>query len=321
MNEIKRLQQLAGIITEIKVNNPLNYEKIFDECWGQALDEVGEFSGGNDFEDEEVENESEVSEYARELFKQRTGKEYDDLNEDVSDFNIGQSSETGGRRTTVTDIDPETQSVTWSVKKEVDDSTIHKDLTDLISKFEKVQLKDFHSRPKLIQLVKDLKSIRNKFSRTVVKEDLRILKENLVGILNEIKVNQPQLKKFNDYMHILDFFGGELPQNFKQAQSEALRAGYDLTLQEYTVADQNSTFSEIKVNNPNLVNINDLEIGKKYKFIFDEGTGLREKTGEVIEIDKNPQEGELRIEIYSPGDKYEYEELYSDDIIKIINNG
>jgi hypothetical protein len=113
------------------------------------------------------------------------------LNEDVSDFHIGQSSETGGRKTTVTDIDPETQSITWSVKKEVDNSTIHKDLSDLITKFEKVQLKDFHSRPKLIQLVKDLKSIRNKFSRTVVKEDLRILKENLVGILKEIKINDP----------------------------------------------------------------------------------------------------------------------------------
>lgn len=202
MNEIKRLQQLAGILSEIRVNKPMDYEKIWDECWGQALDEVGEFSGGNDFEDEEVENESEVSEYARELFKQRTGKEYDDLNEDVSDFNIGQSSETGGRRTTVTDIDPETQSVTWSVKKEVDDSTIHKDLSDLINKFEKVQLKDFHSRPKLIQLVKDLKSIRNKFSRTVVKEDKQRLEKTLRGILNEIKVNKP-VNRLEDIEEIL----------------------------------------------------------------------------------------------------------------------
>jgi len=74
--------------------------------------------------------------------------------------------------------------------------------------------------------------------------------QELAGIQSEIRVNQPQLKKFNDYMHILDFFGGELPQSYKQAQAEALRSGYDLTLQEYTVADQNSTFSEIKVNSP-----------------------------------------------------------------------
>lgn len=79
--------------------------------------------------------------------------------------------------------------------------------------------------------------------------------QELAGIQSEIRVNQPQLKKFNDYMHILDFFGGELPQSYKQAQAEALRSGYDLTLQEYTVADQNSTFSEIRVNNPNKPNL------------------------------------------------------------------
>jgi len=149
------------------------------------------------------------------------------LNEDVSDFNIGQSSETGGRRTTVTDIDPETQSVTWSVKKEVDDSTIHKDLTDLINKFEKVQLKDFHSRPKLIQLVKDLKSIRNKFSRTVVKEDLRVLKENLVGILNEIKVNRPSnisytLEQLQDMYDNADTNN----PNFEEYENELIKIGF-----------------------------------------------------------------------------------------------
>jgi len=91
------------------------------------------------------------------------------LGEDVRDFKIGQTSEKGGRKTTVTDIDPETQSVTWSVKKDIGDEEIYKNLSDLISKFEKVQTKDFHSRPKLIQLIKDLKTIRNKFSRTVQK--------------------------------------------------------------------------------------------------------------------------------------------------------
>ena len=214
MDEIKRLQQLAGIITEIKVNNPNKLDltknngeydyvdtdivkRILMEKYPIYEDEIDSYCADID-ETSGYENIGLKDLY--EDFEIYLGYiDDDELDEDVSDFNIGQSSETGGRRTTVTDIDPETQSVTWSVKKEVDDSTIHKDLTDLINKFEKVQLKDFHSRPKLIQLVKDLKSIRNKFSRTVVKEDYKVLKENLVGLLNEIKVNNPL-----DYEKIFD---------------------------------------------------------------------------------------------------------------------
>jgi hypothetical protein len=117
------------------------------------------------------------------------------INEDVSGFNVGQTKQSDGHKSTVTDVDPTTQSVTWNITKELGDKEIWDDLTKIIRKFETVQVKDFHSRPKLIQLVKDLKSIRNKFSRTVVKEDYKVLKENLVGILNEIKVNNPNIPK------------------------------------------------------------------------------------------------------------------------------
>ena len=76
MDEIKRLQQLAGI-NEIKVNNPINYEKIWDDCWQEAIDEIGEF---DDYDEEidddgELSNEDEVGRYADEIFKQRTGKD------------------------------------------------------------------------------------------------------------------------------------------------------------------------------------------------------------------------------------------------------
>lgn len=93
----------------------------------------------------------------------------DELDEGVDDFHIGQTSNNNGIKTTVKDVDNTTQSVTWDVKKEVTDQDIHKKMTQLINDFEKVKLKDFHSRPKLIQLVKDLKTIRNKFSRTIQK--------------------------------------------------------------------------------------------------------------------------------------------------------
>jgi len=46
-NEIKRLQQLAGILTEVKVNNPtihpliLKYKDIIDKCIQEWIDEYG----------------------------------------------------------------------------------------------------------------------------------------------------------------------------------------------------------------------------------------------------------------------------------------
>lgn len=85
------------------------------------------------------------------------------------ELKVGDTNKSGGRTTTVTDIDPETQSITWKINKEIDDNEVYDDMTKLIDKFSKVQLKDFHSRPKLIQLIKDLKSIRNKFKRTEIR--------------------------------------------------------------------------------------------------------------------------------------------------------
>jgi hypothetical protein len=89
-----------------------------------------------------------------------------EINEDIGDFKVGDKTKSGNRTTTVTDINPETGSVTWVVDKGINDEEIYEDMTKLIDKFSRVQLKDFHQRPKLIQLVKDLKSIRNKFKRT-----------------------------------------------------------------------------------------------------------------------------------------------------------
>ena len=92
-----------------------------------------------------------------------------DLLEGIEDFHIGKTTNTGDNKTTITDVDQETGSVTWSVKKDISDNEIHKDISSLIKKFETIQVKEFHSRPKLIQLIKDLKTIRNKFSRSIPK--------------------------------------------------------------------------------------------------------------------------------------------------------
>ncbi len=237
VNVDETINNIIEDLNEIKVNQPLSPElqtefnfwtKLHAE---EGLDNLYSGTGEGEYRDESELTNQEINDFRDKIkpnysqedehyiwynnsdelngYSKLSGgiidREGNGLNEDVSDFNIGQSSNTGSRKTTVTDIDPETQSVTWSVKKEVDNDTIHKDLSDLITKFEKVQLIDFHSRPKLIQLVKDLKTIRNKFSRTVVKEDLRILKENLVGILNEIKVNNPNKLdlSYDDFFQLL----------------------------------------------------------------------------------------------------------------------
>jgi len=86
---------------------------------------------------------------------------------EVSKFKVGDKSRKGDITTTVTGVDDETQSVSWDVKNEITDETIRKDLSSLISKFENVHMKNFHDKPKLSGLVKELRSIRNRFSRTM----------------------------------------------------------------------------------------------------------------------------------------------------------
>lgn len=176
-------QHKEFLLSEIKVNNPTinpiinKYKNIIDGAIREYKNLGHNNAGGslydyicntldNDIDDEwdnylsfeeQEQLEKDINYYAK------------NLHEGVDDFHIGQTSNNNGIKTTVKDIDTTTQSVTWDVKKEVTDEDIHKKLTQLISDFEKVKLKDFHSRPKLIQLVKDLKTIRNKFSRTIPK--------------------------------------------------------------------------------------------------------------------------------------------------------
>lgn len=174
--DIKQYKQF--LLSEIKVTDPSAQYMIID--WER--DEPIMFKGNlqqvkktwwNWLEGGHMENETLYSqeEYDKEMEDMGDDDLFDDenLDEGVDDFHIGQTSNNNGIKTTVKDVDNITQSVTWDVKKEVTDADIHKKMTQLINDFEKVKLKDFHSRPKLIQLVKDLKTIRNKFSRTIPK--------------------------------------------------------------------------------------------------------------------------------------------------------
>lgn len=91
---------------------------------------------------------------------------YSKIDEGLEDeFYVGKETETDTAKTVVTDIDNETQSVTWNVTKGLNDSDIHKELTKLINKLES-QKKDYNNPKRLAILLQKLKFIRNTFKRT-----------------------------------------------------------------------------------------------------------------------------------------------------------
>jgi Icc-related predicted phosphoesterase len=89
------------------------------------------------------------------------------LSENLERFPIGKETNSGTGKTIVTDYDPETQSVTWKVKKDFDEDEIYDDLTKIIEKLEKVAVNRFHKNPKLTLLIKDLKTTRNRLKRSM----------------------------------------------------------------------------------------------------------------------------------------------------------
>ena len=89
------------------------------------------------------------------------------LSEDLERFPIGKITKQGINKTTVTDYNPETQSVTWKVEKDFDEDEIYDDLTKIIENLEKVAVKKFHKNPKLTILIKELKTTRNRLKRSI----------------------------------------------------------------------------------------------------------------------------------------------------------
>lgn len=63
-------------MNEIKVHPNLDYDKLFQICWQEAIDEMGEYEWEDD--ENELSNEEEVSYRARELFHKKFGFDYDD---------------------------------------------------------------------------------------------------------------------------------------------------------------------------------------------------------------------------------------------------
>lgn len=187
--DIKQHKQF--LLSEIKVNDPFGVDSLVNKLTSkdeleETLGEIGYHWGtyasikgyieqiSNDYNvDWDIARSAidKIYEKYKEHIVEYDADEHEDedLDEDVSNFKIGQTSQSDGHKTTVTDVDPTTQSVTWSVKKDITDKEVWDDLTKVIRKFEVIKTKDFHSRPKLIQLIIDLKTIRNKFSRTIQK--------------------------------------------------------------------------------------------------------------------------------------------------------
>jgi hypothetical protein len=92
---------------------------------------------------------------------------YSNLDEDIKDFQIGQTSKTKTGKHIITDINPETQSVTWVINNKINDSDIHDDLSNLINKLEGYR-EDYNNEKRLNSLLQKLKFIRNTFKRTSI---------------------------------------------------------------------------------------------------------------------------------------------------------
>lgn len=79
--------KLTDILFEIKITNPniRKYQEVWDKCWDDAMDEIAMY---DDDDDTEIVNEDDVSDLARDLFFEKTGKKVDDL--DLKEIKINQ---------------------------------------------------------------------------------------------------------------------------------------------------------------------------------------------------------------------------------------
>ena len=166
------------LLSEIKINNPNPtfemWEKlkssiydIMDNSWSEELD-TEYFSMINKITNGFGLDWNKLSNPKRTELINNTKKLLDKykIDEDVNDFTIGKTTQTSQGKTIVTDIDPETQSVTWSVNKNLTDEDIHRDLSKLISKLESNK-KNYSDEKRLKSLLQKLKFIRNTFKRSM----------------------------------------------------------------------------------------------------------------------------------------------------------
>lgn len=170
------------LLSEIKINNPvlgkLSMEEFLDYK-DRAQDEFYNYE--ENISEEERED---FDRYNNQIENSNTLKDIDDallwlysgdqknvdaikngLQEDISGFEIGKTTQTNTGKTTVTAIDPETQSVTWKVDKDITNDDIHKDLSVLINKLE-LYKKKYPDTQKLLSLIQKIKFIRNTFKRS-----------------------------------------------------------------------------------------------------------------------------------------------------------
>jgi hypothetical protein len=89
------------------------------------------------------------------------------LNEEIDDFQVGDEKTIGGKSHKITDIDPETKSITWDIKKRLNDGDIHNELTKLIN-FLTDRKDEYHDPKRLKELITKFKFIRNTFKRSSI---------------------------------------------------------------------------------------------------------------------------------------------------------
>lgn len=178
--DISKYKQI--LLSEIKIDHPLigglsmedflDYQdKADDEFFNYSENISDEERGEFDSYWEKVKISNNVKDIDDALlwlysYDQNTLNDFkNNINEDISDFEIGKTTHTDTGKTTITNIDPETQSVTWKVDNDITNDDIHKDLSVLINKLE-LYKKKYSDKQKLLSLIQKIKFIRNTFKRS-----------------------------------------------------------------------------------------------------------------------------------------------------------
>lgn len=108
-----------------------------------------------------------LSKLVKEIRIHTPGSSVGEISESLGGFEIGDEKVVGGDRHKIVDINPETQSVSWDIRKGMNDGDIHNYLSEIIKKLE-LGKKDYYDQKRLARLMQKLKFIRNTFKRSSI---------------------------------------------------------------------------------------------------------------------------------------------------------
>ena len=157
----------------------------------------------------------------------------------LKEIEVGDTDTKGGKKSTVTDVNPETGAITWDIKDVADFSSTYKELEkakDFLSKLEKTgKSKDDPAIDKLAAQIKELfNTFRTHIRKNYPEEYKRVLrlKESVneqseqwtqLDVININKSLRLALKTFNNLVRNLERLEGELGKHSNKPQGNLLQ--------------------------------------------------------------------------------------------------